>query len=75
MACKKIVLVIVEGPSDDVALGIFLEKIYDKCKVHVHITHCDLTTEKGACFSTIHIKPEIDSILLRWNVNRVNLGS
>lgn len=23
----------------------------------------------------IHIKPEIDSILLRWNVNRVNLGS
>ena len=26
-------------------------------------------------WKNIHIKPEIDSILLRWNVNRVNLGS
>lgn len=53
MGRKKIVLVIVEGPSDDVALGSLLEQIYDESKVHVHIAHCDLTTEKGASYSTI----------------------
>ncbi|MDD5973494.1 MAG: AAA family ATPase [Spirochaetales bacterium] len=36
----------------------------------------ELPAGKGyADIAFIHIKPEIDSILLRWNVNRVNLGS
>ncbi len=47
MARKKVVLVIVEGPSDDTALGIMLNQIYDKDKVHVHIMHGDITTRKG----------------------------
>lgn len=47
MARKKIVLVIVEGPSDDTALGVMLNQIYDKDKVHVHIMHGDITTRKG----------------------------
>ena len=50
---KKIVFVIVEGPSDDEALGVLLYRMYDKNTVHVHITHGDVTTEKGACSSTI----------------------
>lgn len=47
MARKKVVLVIVEGPSDDTALGIMLNQIFDKDSVHVHIMHGDITTRKG----------------------------
>ena len=44
MAKRKIVFVIVEGPSDDEALGVLLSKIYDKDSVYVHIMHGDITT-------------------------------
>lgn len=47
VARKKIVFVIVEGPSDDEALGLLLSKIYDKNTVYIHITHGDITTAKG----------------------------
>lgn len=48
MARKKIVFVIVEGPSDEEALGLFFNRIYDKNTVHVHIVHGDLTTMSGS---------------------------
>lgn len=44
---RKIVLVIVEGQSDDTALGIALNQIFDKDTVYVHIMHGDITTQKG----------------------------
>lgn len=47
MARKKIIFVIVEGPSDDEALGILLERIFDRNQVFVYITHGDITTEKS----------------------------
>ncbi len=47
MARKKIVFVIVEGPTDDEALGVMLERIFDKYTVHVEIMRCDITTESG----------------------------
>lgn len=47
MSRKKVVLVIVEGPSDETALGIVLNQIYDKESVYVHIMHGDITTRKG----------------------------
>lgn len=47
LARKKIVFVIVEGPSDEEALGLFFNRIYDKNSVHVHIIHGDLTTMNG----------------------------
>lgn len=47
LAHKKIVLVIVEGPSDETALGIVLNQVFDKDSVHVHIMHGDITTRKG----------------------------
>lgn len=43
MARKKIVFVIVEGPSEDDALGVLLDKIYDRDKVYIQITRCDIT--------------------------------
>ena len=47
MARKKIVFVIVEGPTDDEALGVMLDKVFDKYTVHVEIMRCDITTESG----------------------------
>ena len=35
------------APAHDTALGIMLNQIYDKDKVHVHIMHGDITTRKG----------------------------
>lgn len=45
MAGKKIVFVIVEGPSDEEALGVILSRIYCSDTVYVHIMHKDITTE------------------------------
>ena len=45
MARKKIVFVIVEGPSDDAALGVILNRLFDKSKVHIEIMHGDITTD------------------------------
>lgn len=47
LARKKVVLVIVEGASDDTALGVALNRIYDKDSVYIHIMHGDITTRKG----------------------------
>lgn len=53
MARKKIVFVIVEGPSDEEALGVILNRIYDNNAVYVHIMHRDITTERGVTASNI----------------------
>lgn len=45
MARKRIVFVLVEGPSDDAALGVILNRLYDKNTVHVEIHHGDITTD------------------------------
>ena len=45
LARKKIVFIIVEGPSDDEALGIFFTGLFDKQSVHVAITHGDITSD------------------------------
>lgn len=45
MSRKKIVFVIVEGPSDEEALGVLLNRIYDSKEVYVQVMHCDITTE------------------------------
>lgn len=45
MPRKKIVFVIVEGPSDEEAIGVLLNRIYDSKAVYVQVMHCDITTE------------------------------
>lgn len=56
MARRKVVFVIVEGPSDETALGIALNQIFDKESVYVHIEHGDITTRKGVCSDNIVAK-------------------
>lgn len=53
MARKKIVYVIVEGPSDDEALDVILTRLYDKNTVYVEITHGDITSERGIISTNI----------------------
>ena len=53
MARKKVVLVIVEGTSDDTALGIGLSQVFDRDKVYIHIMHGDITTRKGITAANI----------------------
>lgn len=47
LARKKIVLIIVEGPSDETALGIALRQFFDQEKVMVCVIHGDITTRTG----------------------------
>lgn len=47
VARKKIVLVIVEGPSDDSALGVILNRLFDENTVHVEIMYGDITTDRS----------------------------
>lgn len=56
MARKKIVLVIVEGPSDEVALGMALSQVYDKDFIYVHIMHGDITALRGVSSKNIVAK-------------------
>ena len=53
MARKKIVFIIVEGPSDDEALGVLFSRIYKQQEVHVHIMHKDITAEFGSSSENI----------------------
>lgn len=53
MPRKKIVFIIVEGPSDEDALGVLLNRIYDSKAVYVHVMHCDITTERDVNPSNI----------------------
>lgn len=53
MARKKIVFVIVEGPSEETALGILLNKIFDTNSVYVKIWHGDVTSAPGVNMSNV----------------------
>ena len=53
MARKKIIFVIVEGPSDYEALGGVLDKLFSDSTVYVHIVHGDITTKEDTNSSNI----------------------
>lgn len=61
LARKKIVFVIVEGPSDQDALGVFLNDFFDKSKVFVHVMHGDITAQNGTIPSNI-LKRIVDEV-------------
>ena len=53
MARRKIVFVIVEGPSDEDALAYLLSEIYNKDTIYVHVMHGDITSRTGVDASNI----------------------
>ena len=64
MARKKIVFVIVEGPSDDAALGVMFTRLYDTNLVRVEITHGDITTRDYA--GSENIASRIGNLVKRY---------
>ncbi|OUQ55073.1 hypothetical protein B5E58_12895 [Tyzzerella sp. An114] len=56
MARKKIVFIIVEGPSDYDALGVIFSRLYNKNEVYVEITHGDITSDLDSQKTNIVIK-------------------
>lgn len=56
MPRKKIIFVIVEGLSDQTALGAVMSKIFDDDRVFIHIMHCDITTKHGVNVGNIKSK-------------------
>ena len=73
MASKKILFVIVEGPSDDTAIGTFFDSLFVNEEVHVEVMHCDILTDylfNSKAFHTqrnknilIELKNTIDTFL------------
>lgn len=47
MAKKKVVLFLVEGITDQIALGLILSKLVENEKVHFEIAEGDITTQNG----------------------------
>ena len=47
MKSKKVVLFIVEGPSDQSALSVVLSKVFNQDEVYVYVVHGDVTAEYG----------------------------
>ena len=56
MTRKKVLLVIVEGPSDETALGYALSHVYDKDQVYVQVIHGDITIKDGVTSTNIVTK-------------------
>lgn len=64
MARKKIVFIIVEGPSDDAALGVMFTRLYDTNLVRIEITHGDITTRDYA--ESENIASRIGNLVKRY---------
>ncbi len=64
MARRKIVFVIVEGPSDDTALGMALNRIYNRDSLYVHIVHGDITTRGGS--NSRNIVNRVEGIIKKY---------
>jgi hypothetical protein len=45
MARKKVVFVIVEGPTDELTLGSLYDELFDNQQVFVDVMHCDILTD------------------------------
>ena len=44
---KKVLYVIVEGPSDETALGLAFSQWFSQDNVYVKVNHCDITSKRG----------------------------
>ena len=75
MARKKVVIVIVEGPSDEDALGVLFERFFDKNTVRVKVIHGDITTEKSVNSSNIltHVTDVVKQTLNEYKLNKSDL--
>lgn len=75
MISKKIVFVIVEGPSDATALRIVLEKVFSNNKVFVKIVHGDVTSEYQSSPTNIvkKVNELIKDVISRDHLKRADI--
>mgnify|MGYP000825847095 CR=1 FL=1 len=50
---KKVIFVIVEGPTDKDALSSVLKQIFSSAEVHFHVIYGDITTEDAITANTV----------------------
>ena len=55
---KKVIFVIVEGPTDEDALSSVLKQIFSSAEVHFHVIHGDITTEDDGGRIVVRFKYE-----------------
>lgn len=72
MARKKVVFIIVEGPSDQDALEILLAKIFNSDSVHVEVMHGDITTDLDV--TPANIKKKLADVIKSY-ANQFRLNS
>lgn len=75
MPSKRVILIIVEGPTDDDALGVIFSKYFNNNTVRVKIIHGDITTEKRVNSSNIltHITDVVKQALSEYKLNKSDL--
>ncbi len=75
MVGKKIVLVIVEGPTDDDALGVIFQRFFDDNTVRVEVVHGDITAERFVNSSNIlkRIKEIVQHSLDYYKLRKTDL--
>lgn len=66
---RKVVLFIVEGPSDETALGLLLTRLFAPLQVNFDVMHGDVTTER--CFNASLSKKNVRDILRQRIVDHV----
>ncbi len=64
---RKIVLVIVEGPSDETALGLILTRLFERQAIFFHVMHEDITTSLGVKPGNVVMK--VGNVIKFWADN------
>lgn len=75
MPAKKVIFVIVEGPTDEDALGVIFQRFFDKNTVRVKVIHGDITTESQINASNIlnHITETVQQSLKEYKLHKTDL--
>jgi len=75
MPAKKVIYVIVEGPTDEDALGVIFQRFFDKNTVRVKVIHGDITTERSVDTSNIliHIKNIVQQSLIDYKLRKSDI--
>lgn len=73
LMAKRVVLVIVEGPSDDTAIGLLMDEYFNSQTVKVHVVHGDITTEVEVNDIVARVNKEIDVYCRRDHLPRESI--
>lgn len=75
MAAKKVVFLIVEGPTDEDALGVIFQRFFDKNTVRVKVIHGDITTDRRVNDSNILncLKETVQKSLNEYRLRKTDL--